>query len=181
MIKCFWRHQVDCSIAIAPICHNFTSQSSIETSGAIELILTWRLHYTYPTCTSVYSYISTMLVHGQATEEQLRLSESQRCLQFCTTQSICSTCLWRGWLLKISISRIQDGRQPPSWKLKKNRDIAWWWTTGFSSVSAVRHLEFLKQSFLTAGTLEKHVLYRRITLLEIGHTIAEISQFFAFF
>jgi len=66
-------------------------------------------------------------------------------------------------------------------KIKKNRDIAWWWTTGFSSVSAVRHVEFLKQNFLTAGTLEKHVLHRRITLLEIGHTIAEISQFFAFF
>jgi len=46
---------------------------------------------------------------------------------------------------------------------------------GLSRVSAIRHLGRLKL-FLTAGAFERHVLHNHAKFVEIGHTVAEISQ-----
>ena len=87
-----------------------------------------------------------------------------------------NTCLWSARLIKISISKFQDGGCPPSRK-SKNCNISWWWRTGTWSVSVVGHLGFLKLKFLTGGALERHVSHHLSHFEEIDHTVAAIAIF----
>jgi len=73
--------------------------------------------------------------------------------------------------LKISILKLQDGEQQPSWK-SKNCNIWWWYRTGLSNVTAVRHLGFLKWIFNGRHTRDARstwacqILWRSIVLLQ---------------
>jgi len=92
---------------------------------------------------------------------------------------ICRSMTYLHKIWHADAERISEvyGEQPPSSK-SKNRNIWGWSKTGLFSVSAVRHLEFLKLKFLTAVHFRDtfcmcQILLRSVTLLQ-GHR--KISQ-----
>jgi len=86
--------------------------------------------------------------------------------------------VYSAWILNVSISEIQDDRQHENPKISISDDEA---DPGYQRVGGPPSWIFEIKLFNGQRTLVAHICTIVPNFLEIGHTVAEISHFFALF
>ena len=86
--------------------------------------------------------------------------------------------VYSAWILNVSISEIQDDRQHENPKISISDDEA---DPGYQRVGGPPSWIFEIKLFNGQRTLVAHICTIVPNFLELGHTVAEISHFFALF